>query len=104
MKKSQLKKLIREAILGDNVPFEAWEVTSNDYDQGPLVIAAHNGEFFTGTGIIEPGSVDKLIDIIEIETIDEKLYNSLVHNYLKAGWDTKNIEYDERGKIKGLKY
>ena len=43
MKKSQLKKLIREAILGDNVPFEAWEVTSNDYDQGPLVIATHNG-------------------------------------------------------------
>ena len=94
-----------------NVLDKAWEVTSNDYDQGPMVIAAINGEFFTGTGIlsredevIEPGDVGILVDVIEIESISEKLYNSLVHNFLKAGWDTKDIEYDERGKIKGLKY
>ena len=86
MKKSQLKQIIREAILnemvGDNVPFKAWEVSSEMYEEGPMVAAEHEGEFFTGTGIIELGSVDTLIDVIEVESISEDAYLDILKNFL----------------------
>lgn len=62
-----------------NIPLSAWELTGEEEEEGSLAICKWKGKYYATTAIIEPGSVDKIIDIIDYNTeeITKAVYNSL---------------------------
>ena len=71
MKKST--KLFNEAAI--DMPINKWERTAVAFEEGPMIVGSHKGKYYIATGITEPGSMDKIIDVIDVEPVSKSDYD-----------------------------
>ena len=73
MKKST--KLFNEAAIDGDMPINKWERTAVAFEEGPMIVGSHKGKYYIATGITEPGSMDKIIDVIDVEPVSKSDYD-----------------------------
>jgi hypothetical protein len=58
-----------------NIPTKEWETTTDDMEGGVWAVAKYKGKYYGGVAAIEPGSVNSIDVITDIEVITKKEYD-----------------------------
>ena len=69
----KLTKLFNEVAI--DMPINKWERTAVAFEEGPMIVGSHKGKYYIATGITEPGSMDKIIDVIDVEPVSKSDYD-----------------------------
>jgi len=68
-----LSESVNEAAI--DMPINKWERTAVAFEEGPMIVGSHKGKYYIATGITEPGSMDKIIDVIDVEPVSKSDYD-----------------------------
>ena len=66
---------VNEAAIDGDMPINKWERTAVAFEEGPMIVGSHKGKYYIATGITEPGSMDKIIDVIDVEPVSKSDYD-----------------------------
>jgi hypothetical protein len=69
----EIRKLNESRI--PNIPTKFWETTTHKSEDGTWSVAKFKGKYYGGYAEIEPGSVNDIWDIHNVEVIDKKEYD-----------------------------
>jgi hypothetical protein len=69
------RESVNGAAIDGDMPINKWEKTAVAFEEGPMIVGSHKGKYYIATGITEPGSMDKIIDVIDVEPVSKSDYD-----------------------------
>jgi hypothetical protein len=86
-----------------NIPNKEWEFTQfkNDDDGTTYVVTKYKGKYYGGYAFMEPGSVNSIYDVNDIEAIDKEEYNNgIEESVVTEALDTNEESSNDPVKLK----